>query len=292
MLTTVLFILSLSLILSGIIYFNYDNYFNNNSNSNSNNNYNSSSNSNSTISNSTINVSNTSTSNSFDTSNININKIDDDNGDRSIAVETYQTEHVIINNGSFTFQYPINRRSLFTVNDTLFSSIDALLSDDYNFIITEASEDNNTVNVQFLIIAITYTGDESEVERMINEDLDYVFSSDYLSQQVSIEPMDFQLSEWRIESLDEWRNESLKYSSSLLPVFNIKAPSYFYFLGDWGKGGLEGDILSQGNRKLGNNNNNNNKNKVTYTYQAAIARAMNRYYYFTLIILLPLIIIL
>ena len=54
MLTTVLFILSLSLILSGLIYFNYDNYFNNNSNSNSNNNYNSSSNSNSTISNSTI----------------------------------------------------------------------------------------------------------------------------------------------------------------------------------------------------------------------------------------------
>ena len=269
MLTTVLFLLSLSLILSGLIYFNYDNYFNNNSNNNNNNNsnYNNSSNS-------TINISNTSTSNSLDTSNININKTDDDNGDRSIAVEIYQTEHVIINNGSFTFQY--HRRSLFTVNDTLFSSIDALLSDDYNFIITEASEDNDmNVNVQFLIIAITHTGDESEVERMIDEDLDYVFASGYLSQIASIVPIDFQLSEWRIESLDEFN-----YSSSMLPstVFNIKVPSYFYFLGDWGKGGNDGDIINiNSNRKLGNSN--NNKNKVTYTYQAAIARAMNRFFF-------------
>jgi len=284
MLTTVLFLLFISLIVSGLIYFNYDNYFSSSDNNNNNN-----SNSNNTIGNSTINVSNTATSNSLDTSSININKIDDDNGDRSIAVETYQTEHVIINNGSFTFQYS-NRRSLMSVNDTLFSSI-ALLSDDYKFVITEASEDNNmNVNIQFLIIAITHTGDELEVERRIDEDLDYIFSSGYLSQQASIEPNDFVLSEWQIKSLDEF-----KYSSSMLPstVFNIANPSYFFFLGDWGKGGNEGDILS-GNRKLGNNNNNNNNNnnKVTYTYQAAIARAMNRYYYFTIISLSPLIIIL
>ncbi len=45
----------------------------------------------------------------------------------------------------------------------------------------------------------------------------------------------------------------------------------FLTIGDWGKGGIYGDITSS--RRLGNDNN----NKVTYTYQAAVARSMVSY---------------
>jgi len=98
---------------------------------------------------------------------------------------------------------------------------------------------------------------------------------------------------------------SVFFSALLLVLFFTKKYSAttslnFLVVGDWGKGGIYGDITSGGGgyelsvgpdpdddtrntigyRQLENkdNNNNNNKNsnsqKVTYTYQVAVAKAM------------------
>jgi hypothetical protein len=49
----------------------------------------------------------------------------------------------------------------------------------------------------------------------------------------------------------------------------------FILLGDWGKGGLNGDITGK-SEYVSDGNDNSNK-KVAYTYQAAIGRAINDY---------------
>lgn len=51
-------------------------------------------------------------------------------------------------------------------------------------------------------------------------------------------------------------------------------PKCYILLGDWGKGGLAGDIMTTYSAK---EKNGQSSQKVSYTYQAAIGRAINSF---------------
>jgi len=207
---------------------------------------------------------------------------DDDTGENSIAVKSYENAiGVILSNGTFILSYKeVSRKLSQDYNESeIYEKIESLFTGEYRLLITGITQlSDDSISIGFEIFALTYLNDIDNVEKAIKEDLNYVLNSgiiyDTIKTDTNGDSLELVLSsQWSIQNITTFQASRLV---SLPEVFVIQ-PSYFYFLGDWGKGGLSGDITSK--RKLpsenSNNNNNNNNNKVSYTYQSSIARAMN-----------------
>jgi hypothetical protein len=166
--------------------------------------------------------------------------------------------------GSFLLNYDINEeevnhRKLYVNESEIYSSIERLFSGgDYRLVITDITELSDTIStIDFEIYALSYSNYIDDVENMIKQDLDYVINSgifyDSIKNYLNSNNLELVLSsQWHIQNIQNITQFQSSAFSLPTSIFNVQ-PSYFFFLGDFGKGGIEGDITSS--RKLPNENN-------------------------------------